>query len=118
MMKRPTVVSSVSAAVLLVIGVTAIVVGQQRGGLSPQQTQRRWDLENELQSIAVVDRKVMMPMRDGVRLATDIYRPKDASKKVGTIFVRTPYNFNLWEVRNGLTSDLTTAHTAVETSYE
>ena len=37
--------------------------------------------ENELQSIAVVERKVMMPMRDGVRLATDIYRPKNATRQ-------------------------------------
>ena len=39
-------------------------------------------MENELQSIAVVERKVMMPMPDGVRLATDIYRPKNAAGKV------------------------------------
>ena len=30
----------------------------------------------KLDSIAVIDQKVMMPMRDGIRLATDIYRPK------------------------------------------
>ncbi len=30
----------------------------------------------KLKEIAVVDQKVMMPMRDGIRLATDIYRPK------------------------------------------
>ena len=28
----------------------------------------------KLDSIAVIDQKVMMPMRDGIRLATDIYR--------------------------------------------
>ena len=71
----------------------------------------------ELQAIAVVDRKVMMPMRDGVRLATDIYRPKDASKKVPTIFVRTPYNFNFWDVRNGVPGDMTAALTAVKRGY-
>ena len=52
----------------------------QQAALSPAEQQRRKDLERELQSIAVVERKVMMPMRDGVRLATDIYRPKDASR--------------------------------------
>ena len=30
----------------------------------------------KLQEIAIIDQKVMMPMRDGIRLATDIYRPK------------------------------------------
>ena len=34
------------------------------------------DAISKLSEIAVVDQKVMMPMRDGVRLATDIYRPK------------------------------------------
>src|SRR6185295_10489299 len=71
-----------------------IVHAQQGGGLSAAEKQRRWDIENELQSIAVVERKVMMAMPDGVRLATDIYRPKTATGKVPTIWVRTPYNFN------------------------
>ena len=49
----------------------------------------------ELEEIAIVDQKIMMPMRDGIRLATDIYRPK-AVGKVPIIFSRTPYNFNSW----------------------
>jgi len=40
---------------------------------------------------------VMMPMRDGVRLATHIYRPKTSDgEPVPTVFVKTPYNMNLW----------------------
>src|SRR5688572_26229730 len=66
----------------------------QQAAMSPEQVAQRWDREKELQSLAVVDRKVMMPMRDGVRLATDIYRPKDVSGPVPTVFVKTPYNFN------------------------
>ncbi len=54
--------------------------------MSAAGKQRRWDTENELQKIAVVERKVMMPMPDGVRLATDIYRPKNATGKVPTIW--------------------------------
>ena len=38
-------------------------------------------------------------MRDGKRMAADIYRPKDTSKKYPIIFVRTPYNFNYWDVQ-------------------
>ena len=49
----------------------------------------------ELEEIAIVDQKIMMPMRDGIRLATDIYRPK-TDEKVPVIFSRTPYNFNSW----------------------
>jgi hypothetical protein len=89
----------------------------QRGAMSPDQVAQRLAVERELQSIAVVDRKVMMPMRDGVRLATDIYRPKDASVKVPTIFVRTPYNFNFWDVQNNVPRDMTAALTAVKRGY-
>ena len=98
--------------------VSAAAVTAQRGAtMPPEQAQRRWDLEKELQSIAVVDRKVMMPMRDGVRLATDIYRPRNVTGKVPTIFVKTPYNFNYWDVRNGVPSDMTAALTAIKRGY-
>ena len=53
------------------------------------------DLLAKLQEIAIIDQKVMMPMRDGIRLATDIYRPK-TDKPVPIIFSRTPYNFNTY----------------------
>jgi len=49
----------------------------------------------ELEEIAIIDQKIMMPMRDDIRLATDVYRPK-TDKKVPIIFSRTPYNFNSW----------------------
>lgn len=42
-------------------------------------------------------------MRDGVRLSTDIFRPK-GNQKVPIIFSKTPYNFNSWgdgEMRSG-----------------
>ena len=39
-----------------------------------------------------VERSVMVPMRDGVRLATDIYRPKDLDGALPTVLIRTPYN--------------------------
>src|SRR5689334_24298004 len=105
----------VAAALLMTFG--AIVVAQQRGAMTQAQKDQRWTTENELQSIATIDRKVMMPMRDGVRLATDIYRPKDAKGKVPIVFVRTPYNFNYWDVRNGLPADITQALTAVKRGY-
>ncbi|MDX1477154.1 MAG: CocE/NonD family hydrolase [Saprospiraceae bacterium] len=53
------------------------------------------DLRAQLEAIAVIDQKVMMPMRDGIRLCTDIYRPK-TDTPVPVIFSRTPYNFNSW----------------------
>ncbi|HXT30831.1 MAG TPA: CocE/NonD family hydrolase, partial [Vicinamibacterales bacterium] len=80
------------AAGLAVLGASAATVAQRGGALSDEQRARRWETENELQSLAVVQRKVMMPMRDGVRLATDVYVPKNAGAKVPAIVVKTPYN--------------------------
>jgi len=90
---------------------------QQQGTLGAAERQRRIDMENELQSIAVVERKLMLPMPDGVRLATDIYRPKSAGGKVPVIFVRTPYNFNFWDVHNGVPADMSAQLTAVKRGY-
>lgn len=49
-------------------------------------------LERELALKADVDMYVMVPMRDGVRLATNVYRPKGATGPLPTIFIKTPYN--------------------------
>ena len=70
-----------------------------------------------LESIAVIERKVRMPMRDGVGLATDIYRPRNASAPVPTVFVRTPYNFNWWDTRNGQPRDVSAMLDAVRRGY-
>ena len=90
---------------------------QRRGEVTPEVIAKRKAIESELQSIAIVERKLMVPMRDGKRMATDVYRPKDTSKKYPTIFVRTPYNFNFWDVRNGAPRDLTTELEAVKRGY-
>jgi uncharacterized protein len=92
-------------------------VHSQRREVTPQDLQRRRDIEAELQSIAIVERKLMIPMRDGTRIATDVYRPKDTSKKYPTIFSRTPYNFNFWDVRNGVPRDLSSELEAVKRGY-
>ena len=91
--------------------------GQGRGGATPELIARRHSLEKELQSIAIVERKLMVPMRDGKRMATDLYRPKDTSKKYPAIFVRTPYNFNFWDVRNGAPRDMSNELEAVKRGY-
>jgi len=61
----------------------------------PQISNSQDDILTKINEIATLEQKVMMPMRDGVRLATDIYLPK-TDKKVPIIFSRTPYNFNSW----------------------
>jgi hypothetical protein len=74
------------------------------------------DVLKELEEIAFVDQKIMMPMRDGIRLATDIYRPK-TDKKVPIIFSRTPYNFNSWVDGAQKTSTAKSALEAVKRGY-
>lgn len=66
--------------------------------------------------IAIIDQKVMVPMRDGIRLATDIYRPK-TSEKVPIIFSRTPYNFNSWGDGEQRTRTAERAYEAVKRGY-
>ena len=78
---------------------------------------KRNAIEKELESVAIVDRKVMVPMRDGKRMQADIYRPKDESKKYPVIFVRTPYNFNYWDVELGAPRDMSAALDAVKRGY-
>jgi hypothetical protein len=90
---------------------------QPRPALDPPVVATRNATEKELESLAIIERKVMVPMRDGKRMAADIYRPKDASKKYPIIFVRTPYNFNYWDVRGGAPRDLTTELQAIKHGY-
>jgi uncharacterized protein len=107
---------AILATAILWAGAVATVRAQQ-GVLTPAEREQRVQTENDLEAVAIVERKVMMPMRDGVRLATDIYRPKNASGRVPTIWVRTPYNFNFWDVRNGVPADMTTELAAVKRGY-
>ena len=107
-------------AVCIFVQIRKIETAYSQGGrppITPEVLEKRRAIENELQAIAVVERKLMIPMRDGVRIATDVYRPKDASKKYATIFVRTPYNFNFWDVRNGAPRDLSNELEAVKRGY-
>jgi putative CocE/NonD family hydrolase len=90
---------------------------QGRGAPNPELVARRNGTEKELQSIAIIERKLMVPMRDGKRMATDVYRPKDSSRKYPAIFVRTPYNFNYWDVRLGAPRDMGAQLEAVKRGY-
>ncbi|HXI30293.1 MAG TPA: CocE/NonD family hydrolase [Vicinamibacterales bacterium] len=101
---------------VLAMVAAALLQAQQQSGLSAAEKQRRLDTENELQSLAIVERKVMLPMPDGVRLATDIYRPKNVAR-APIVFVRTPYNFNFWDVQNGVPADMSAQLAAVKRGY-
>src|SRR5260370_4515207 len=108
----------VGVSVLVVAGFVASVVpgsrAQQRQAPNKELVTARNATEKELAEIAVIDRKLMVPMRDGKRMATDVYRPKDTSKKYPIIFVRTPYYFNFWDVRHGPPRDTSAELSAVK----
>ena len=54
--------------------------------------------ENEVR----LEKSRMVPMRDGVRLATDLYFPEIPDEKLPVILIRTPYNKNgLRDNKNG-----------------
>ncbi|UZD22772.1 CocE/NonD family hydrolase [Algoriphagus halophytocola] len=73
-------------------------------------------LLDQLEEVAIIDQKVMMPMRDGIRLATDIYRPKGEGK-YPVVFSRTPYNFNTWGDGELKTRHLQSALSWIEKGY-
>src|SRR3989338_5452757 len=107
-----TLALSTAAVVALITSALA-----QGGPLSDSAKARRWAVENELASLAIIERKVMIPMRDGVRIAADIYHPKDQSKKYPAIWVRTPYNFNFWDIQNGVPRDMSNVLNAIKRGY-
>lgn len=74
------------------------------------------EIREKILEIAILEEKVMMPMRDGVRLATDIYRPK-TDEKVPIIFSRTPYNFNSWGDGKERTRTMERAYEALKHGY-
>src|SRR5260370_23914149 len=112
-LKRLFPVALLLCAVWLAVTLTA----QQRGAVTKEAIAKRNSTEQELASLAVIERKIMVPMRDGKRMATDVYRPKDTSKKYPIVFVRTPYNFNFWDVRNGAPRDMSAELAAVKRGY-
>ena len=104
-------------AIISALATISIAAAQQRETPDPALVEKRNTLEKELEQVAIIERKVMVLMRDGKRMATDIYRPKDTSKKYPIVFVRTPYNFNFWDVRLGAPRDMSTELEAVKRGY-
>jgi uncharacterized protein len=77
---------TVKAAALAVVAAAVFAGGapEERGGVS------------QATDVVVVARNTMIPMRDGVKLATDIYRPAldgvPVAEKLPILLQRTPYN--------------------------
>ncbi len=98
------------------LGATS-ALAQPRPQPNAAMVARRDSLEKVLQSIAHIERKLMVPMRDGARMQFDIYRPKNATAGVPAIFVRTPYNMNYWDINLGAPADMTAQIEAVRRGY-
>lgn len=73
---------------------TALVLSTMTSAVQAQDYSQYSDaaLERELAAKADVQMYEMAPMRDGVRLATNVYRPKGATGPLPTILIKTPYN--------------------------
>ncbi|MFQ5562828.1 MAG: CocE/NonD family hydrolase [Parvularculaceae bacterium] len=60
----------------------------------PDRHKSEEQLKRELEELADIQKQVLVPMRDGVGLSTDIYLPKDRRGRVPIIWWKTPYNYN------------------------
>src|SRR6266487_1011155 len=79
---KVTVLTLALLAAALALLVTAPQSGQTSGQNKPDLGQ-------------IFDKRdVMVPMRDGVRLHTEIYTPKNSTEPLPFIFERTPYGLN------------------------
>ncbi|HEY3028269.1 MAG TPA: CocE/NonD family hydrolase [Pyrinomonadaceae bacterium] len=72
--------------ILLFILCTVAAFAQGQG----QMTQQQKELADYIKT-HYTKREVMIPMRDGVKLFTSIYEPKDHDQKYPIMFDRTPY---------------------------
>jgi uncharacterized protein len=93
--KRVDIMPHANRALAAFVALVASIPTIQRGGsLAHAQAPRISKRSAEFE--IVVEKNVMIPMRDGARLAADIYRParggKAASGRFPAILTRTPYN--------------------------
>ncbi|MDX6304253.1 MAG: uncharacterized protein QOI77_1222 [Blastocatellia bacterium] len=80
-MKRNRIFNSAAAVLFLVLSALA-------SSAQVQTTQQQRELANYIKS-HYTKHEVMIPMRDGVKLFTQIYEPKDTKQKYPMMFDRT-----------------------------
>ena len=78
--------TAVFAAVALLVSPVSNAIAQDYAKYSPDA------LAKELALTTVSRPGVMVPMRDGIALSTDIYTPKNATGPLPAILWKTPYN--------------------------
>ncbi|HLT90364.1 MAG TPA: CocE/NonD family hydrolase [Woeseiaceae bacterium] len=62
--------------------------------LAAAQDDRDDARRQKFEALARAETMVMVPMRDGTRLATDVYLPHEGDGPWPVVFVKTPYDFN------------------------
>ena len=72
------------SAALTAVCILAVPSAAQRPNLRMGLPEARYEY--------TVEKNVMVPMPDGVRLATDLYRPDGAGERLPVILIRLPYN--------------------------
>lgn len=83
--------NNIFRVVLVAVAMVNSAVAAQGGPLT--------ESEREISNLESIDRTIMVPMRDGVRLATDVLYPKGTTGKLPAVLFRTPYPFadeKLW----------------------
>ena len=79
---------------LLLAGLPAVVLASAPAPSSRPDYSKYSEesLKEGLKESAIDERAVLVPMRDGVGLATNVFRPKDAKGPLPTILWKTPYS--------------------------
>jgi len=77
-----------TVALYLTSGLLLLAAASPLQGQAPDQ---KYPLPGPRYKVRLV-RSVWVPMRDGVRLSTDLYFPEGAGTRLPTILIRTPYN--------------------------
>ena len=74
------------------VSVSAAFLGLLMLVPDPAWSQQRWPGMPEITVEIRKERSIFVPMRDGVRLSTDLYFPQGVEGELPVILVRTPYN--------------------------
>ncbi len=88
--------------VVVLTGLAAVSAGATPGQRASMQDSGGRILPPQGDYEVSVRRSIMVPMRDGVELSTDLYFPEGAGDKLPVILLRTPYDKNnYWRSERG-----------------
>ena len=82
------------------LALSTATIGQQ-----PSPTQSAAAASADAKAGDYFGEDVMMPMRDGVRLHAEVWRPKGVTKKLPILITRSPYGFTPERIQRGIGKD-------------